>query len=283
MPRIVFGLYPTRSLNARRRLIRHLPNVVADGRTELIMKEMQHILSRVRCAVDRYSMIDGGDIIAVGVSGGKDSLALLCAMAQLREFYPKPFEVVALMLDMGFDAVENLGASPMDTSGIAELCRRIRVPFYVKKTEIAHVIFDVRREDNPCSLCARMRRGSLHDFAKEVGAGKVALGHHFDDAAETMMLNLFFEGRVGCFSPVTYLSNKDITVIRPLILTEERDVKAFVKRAHIPVIKSPCPMDETSERARMKELLHSLDREHRGLYTRIVGALERGNIDGWHE
>ena len=247
------------------------------------MKEMQKLLSRVRSCVDRYSMIKDGDRIAVGVSGGKDSLALLCVLSELRKFYPEKYDLCALMLDMGFDASETVGAAPSDTSEIAELCSRLGVEFHVKRTEIARVIFDVRKESNPCSLCARMRRGSLHDLAKEYGVNKLALGHHFDDAAETVMLNLFFEARIGCFSPVTYLSRKDLTMIRPLLLTEERDIKTFVKKASLPVMKSPCPMDKTSERAKMKAMLHAFDREHRGLYTRIVGAVERGGIDGWHE
>lgn len=247
------------------------------------MKEMQKLLSRVRSCVDRYSMIKDGDRIAVGVSGGKDSLALLCVLSELRKFYPEKYDLCALMLDMGFDASETVGAAPSDTSEIAELCSRLGVEFHVKRTEIARVIFDVRKESNPCSLCARMRRGSLHDLAKEYGVNKLALGHHFDDAAETVMLNLFFEARIGCFSPVTYLSRKDLMMIRPLLLTEERDIKTFVKKASLPVMKSPCPMDKTSERAKMKDMLHAFDREHRGLYTRIVGAVERGGIDGWHE
>ena len=247
------------------------------------MKEMQKLLSRVRSCVDRYSMIEDGDRIAVGVSGGKDSLALLCVLSELRKFYPEKYDLCALMLDMGFDASETVGAALSDTSEIAELCSRLGVEFHVKRTEIARVIFDVRKESNPCSLCARMRRGSLHDLAKEYGVNKLALGHHFDDAAETVMLNLFFEARIGCFSPVTYLSRKDLTMIRPLLLTEERDIKTFVKKASLPVMKSPCPMDKTSERAKMKDMLHAFDREHRGLYTRIVGAVERGGIDGWHE
>ena len=247
------------------------------------MKEMQKLLSRVRSCVDRYSMIEDGDRIAVGVSGGKDSLALLCVLSELRKFYPEKYDLCALMLDMGFDASETVGAAPSDTSEIAELCSRLGVEFHVKRTEIARVIFDVRKESNPCSLCARMRRGSLHDLAKEYGVNKLALGHHFDDAAETVMLNLFFEARIGCFSPVTYLSRKDLTMIRPLLLTEERGIKTFVKKASLPVMKSPCPMDKTSERAKMKDMLHAFDREHRGLYTRIVGAVERGGIDGWHE
>ncbi len=247
------------------------------------MKEMQKLLSRVRSCVDRYSMIEDGDRIAVGVSGGKDSLTLLCVLSELRKFYPKKYDLCALMLDMGFDASETVGAAPSDTSEIAKLCSRLGVEFHVKRTEIARVIFDVRKESNPCSLCARMRRGSLHDLAKEYGVNKLALGHHFDDAAETVMLNLFFEARIGCFSPVTYLSRKNLTMIRPLLLTEERDIKTFVKKASLPVMKSPCPMDKTSERAKMKDMLHAFDREHRGLYTRIVGAIERGGIDGWHE
>ena len=245
------------------------------------MKEMQKLLSRVRSCVDRYSMIEDGDRIAVGVSGGKDSLALLCVLSELRKFYPEKYDLCALMLDMGFDASETVGAAPSDTSEIAELCSRLGVEFHVKRTEIARVIFDVRKESNPCSLCARMRRGSLHDLAKEYGVNKLALGHHFDDAAETVMLNLFFEARIGCFSPVTYLSRKDLTMIRPLLLTEERDIKTFVKKASLPVMKSPCPMDKTSERAKMKDMLHAFDREHRGLYTRIVGAVERGG--SWTE
>ena len=247
------------------------------------MKEMQKLLSRVRSCVDRYSMIEDGDRIAVGVSGGKDSLALLCVLSELRKFYPEKYDLCALMLDMGFDASETVGAAPSDTSEIAELCSRLGVEFHVKRTEIARVSFDVRKESNPCSLCARMRRGSLHDLAKEYGVNKLALGHHIADAAETVMLNLFFEARIGCFSPVTYLSRKDLTMIRPLLLTEERDIKTFVKKASLPVMKSPCPMDKTSERAKMKDMLHAFDREHRGLYTRIVGAVERGGIDGWHE
>ena len=244
---------------------------------------MKTVLGGIRKADGDFGMIDSGDHVAVGVSGGKDSLALLCVLSELRKFYPEKYDLCALMLDMGFDASETVGAAPSDTSEIAELCSRLGVEFHVKRTEIARVIFDVRKESNPCSLCARMRRGSLHDLAKEYGVNKLALGHHFDDAAETVMLNLFFEARIGCFSPVTYLSRKDLTMIRPLLLTEERDIKTFVKKASLPVMKSPCPMDKTSERAKMKDMLHAFDREHRGLYTRIVGAIERGGIDGWHE
>ncbi len=246
------------------------------------MKDIQKILSRVRYAVQKYDMIEEGDCIAVGVSGGKDSLTLLCALCELAKFYPNHFTVIAVMIDMGFD-LTSAAPPPMDTGAIEELCRRLGIPFYVKRTQIAHVIFDVRREKNPCSLCARMRRGVLHDAVLEFGANKLALGHHFDDAAETLMLNLFFEGRFGAFSPVTYLSKKGLTMIRPLIYTKESDIKSFVRRASLPVIKSPCPADGNTERALMKTYLGNFDHRHRGLYKRLVGALERSGIDGWSE
>lgn len=247
-----------------------------------LMKEMQKLLSRVRYAVQKYDMIHEGDRIAVGISGGKDSLSLLCALSELRKFYPEHFELCAVMVDMGFHLTEAAPPEP-DLTEIGELCRRLGVPFYVHRSEIARIIFDVRREKNPCSLCARMRRGVLHDVVKACSCNKLALGHHFDDAAETLMLNLFFEGRFGSFSPVTYLSKKDLVMIRPLIYTHEKDIKAFVRRAGLPVIKSSCPADGNTERALMKEYLASFDRRHRGLYERLVGALERSDTDGWHE
>ena len=248
-----------------------------------IGKELQKILSRVRAAVERYEMIEDGDRIAVGVSGGKDSLTMLCALAALKDFLPAKFDVVAIQIDPGFDKSEFVGAPKNAHDGVASLCRDLGVEYFVKETEIAKVIFDIRRESNPCSLCSRMRRGVLTDFAKELGCSKIALGHHFDDAAETLMLNLFYEGRIGCFRPVTYLSRSDITVIRPMILTEERQIKAYVKKVALPVEETPCPEDEHTEREEMKKLLHSLDRQHRGIYRRIVGALERSGLDGWKE
>lgn len=245
------------------------------------MKEMQKLLSRVRAAVEKYGMIEDGDRIAVGISGGKDSLALICALAELRTFFPKKYELTALTLDMGFDLSQTVAASHNDHGEIRELCRRLNVEYVVKRSEIAKIIFDVRKESNPCSLCARMRRGSLVDAAKELCCNKLALGHHFDDAAETMMLNLFFEGRVGCFSPMTDMSRSGMILIRPFVMTEEKLIKSFMKRASLPVEESPCPANGNTQRAAMKDLLHSADREHRGLYRRIVGALERGEIDGW--
>ena len=253
------------------------------GKDVIPVKELQRLLSRARFAADKYNMIEEGDRIAVGISGGKDSLALLCTLAEMRAFYPKKYEVEALSIDMGFDTSDAAGHAAMDYSGIRELCRRIGVPFTVRRTEIARIIFDVRREKNPCSLCARMRRGVLHDATLALGCNKLALGHHFDDAAVTAMLNLFYVGRFECFSPVTHLSRKGLVMIRPFVYAEEAEIKSFVRRAALPVIQSPCPADGNTERAFMKQYLGDFDHRYRGLYARIVGALERGGIDGWRE
>lgn len=247
------------------------------------MKDIQKILSRVRLAVEKYDMIQEGDKIAVGVSGGKDSLTLLYALAELAKFLPRHYELHAITVDMGFDLCESHPSPKNEHEELKKLCDTLGVPLYIKRTELAKIIFDTRKESNPCSLCSRMRRGILHDTAKELGCNKVALGHHFDDVVETFMLNLFFEGRVGSFSPVTLLSRKELYVIRPLVMTEERMIKSFAKKITLPVEKSPCPEDKHTEREYMKEYLHTFDRRHRGLYRRIFGALERGNIDGWHE
>ena len=235
--------------------------------------DTRRLLSYVRRAVDDFEMINDGDRICVGISGGKDSLALLAGLAGLRHFYPKKFDLVALTVDMGFDGV--------DYSAIEALCRELNVPYHVKKTEIAQIIFDIRKEKNPCSLCAKMRRGVLHSTAKELGCNKIAFGHHFDDVVETFMLNLFHEGRIGCFQPVTYLSRADITLIRPLLYMPEKDVRYFANRENLPVVKSPCPADGHTEREEMKKLLDGLERQHKGLRHRIFGAICRGEIDGF--
>ncbi len=237
------------------------------------MNEMKRLLSFVRRAADDYGMIEEGDKIAVGVSGGKDSLALLETLAQMRRFYPKSYEVYAVTVDMGFEGT--------DYSEIEELCRRSNVKYKVVKTEIAKIIFDIRKESNPCSLCAKMRRGSLHAAAQELGCNKVALGHHYDDVIETFMLNLFFEGRLGCFSPVTYLSNRKINLIRPLIYAQEKDVAYFARKRALPIIKSSCPEDHATEREKMKSLLAELEKGNKGLKHRIFTAICRGEIDGF--
>ena len=237
------------------------------------MNEMKRMLSFVRRAVDDYGMIDEGDRIAVGISGGKDSLALLVTLAEMRRFYPKKFEIVAVTVDMG------LGG--MDFSEVAELCRRLGVKYRIEKTDIAKIIFEVRRESNPCSLCAKMRRGSLHAAAQAEGCNKVALGHHYDDAVETFMMNLFFEGRLGCFSPKSYLSNRRLTLIRPLLYATEKDVQYFTNKRHLPIVTSTCPEDHATERENMKQLLASLERENKGVKHRIFNAMCKGEIDGF--
>ncbi|MBQ3013339.1 MAG: tRNA 2-thiocytidine(32) synthetase TtcA [Clostridia bacterium] len=237
---------------------------------------MKRILSYTRRGIDDYNMIQEGDKIAVGVSAGKDSLTLLCAMAYLRRFYPKKFELIAITVDMGFD-------EGMDFGPIQRLCEELDVPYHIVPTQIYKIIFDVRKEANPCSLCAKMRRGALHNAAKELGCTSVALGHHFDDVVETFMLNLFFEGRLGCFSPVTELSRVGIKLIRPMIYMPEKDVAEFARKNQLPVINSPCPADKNTEREEMKQLLRSLERENKGLRYRIFGAICRGELDGFRE
>lgn len=240
------------------------------------MENMKHILSCVRRAADDYGMINEGDKIAVGVSGGKDSLTLLCALAELRRFYPNKFEVVAITVDMGFD-------KPMDFSRVEELCRRINVEYHIVRTQIGEVIFNVRKEASPCSLCAKMRRGALNTAAKELGCTSVALGHHFDDVVETFMLKLFYEGNIGCFQPVTWLSRIGLRVIRPMIYLSEKRVRNFASDSKLPVVTSTCPADGETERESMKRLLASLERGNKGLRYRIFGAIQRGNVDGFRE
>ena len=239
------------------------------------MKELQRLLSFTRRAVDDYKMISEGDKIAVGISGGKDSMALLTALAAMRRFYPIPYSLCAITVDMGFPDA--------DFSSIARYCDALDVEYRVEKTDIAEIIFDVRKEPNPCSLCSKMRRGVLHSTAKEMGANRVALGHHFDDAVDTFMLNLFFEGRIGCFSPVSYLSRSDLYLIRPLLYAPEKDIAYFMRHADVPTVESSCPENRNTERENMKNLLLKLEKDYPGLRHRIFGALCRGEIDGFHE
>ena len=236
---------------------------------------MQLLMSRMRAAMERYDMVASGDRIAVGVSGGKDSLALLAGLAGLRRFYPVPFELVAVTADPGFFNVQT------DYSAVQELCGGWGIEYIVRRTELYKVIFETRQESNPCSLCARMRRGILHDMAKAAGCNKLALGHHQDDAAETFMMNLLSGGTIGSFRPVTYLSRKDLTVIRPMIFATEKEIASAARRENLPVVKSPCPMDKTSERQKVKDLLRELEKDYPNLRGKITGAMQRGAISGW--
>ncbi len=236
---------------------------------------MQKLMSYMRAAMEQYDMVQDGDRIAVGLSGGKDSVALLYALARMRLFYPEKYTLCAISLDPCFGGVEN------DYTELTQLCEKIDVPFIIKRTQIGEIIFDVRKEPNPCSLCARMRRGALHDAAKAAGCNKLALGHHMDDAVETFMMNLFNEARVGCFSPVTYLSRKDLYMIRPMLFARESDCARVVRREGLPVVKSRCPADGQTERQRTKALLNSLEKEYPDIRDKILGAMQRGHIDGF--
>lgn len=234
---------------------------------------MKHLLSLMRRAVEDYKMINEGDRICVGVSGGKDSLSALYLMSRLKDFYPKKFSLCAVTIDMGF--------SGADFSPVAELCERLGVEYHVKKTEIGPIIFDVRKEQNPCSLCAKMRRGSLGDAALSLGCNRVALGHHLDDVVETFYMSLFYEGRLHCFSPVTYLSRTDIYQIRPLIYIPEKNLAAFAGDLPLPVLHNPCPANRHTKREYIKEHIATLSIDNPAIKQRIFGALQRSKIEGW--
>ncbi len=235
--------------------------------------KLQQLLSYTRKAIDDYGMIEEGDRIAIGISGGKDSLALLCALNALKRFYPKNFEIFAVTVDLGF---HNL-----DLNRIKILCDDLGVAYHIIETEIAKIVFDDRKEANPCSLCAKMRKGALNEKIKELGCNKVAYAHHKDDVVETMLLSLIFEGRFHSFSPKTYLDRMDLTVIRPLIYVNEMDVIGFVNKNNLPVAKSPCPVDGHTKREYAKDLLKQLTLENPGVKERMFTAIVRSNMDGW--
>lgn len=236
---------------------------------------MQRLEGLMRKAIQEYKMIEPGDRICVGVSGGKDSVALTVGLAHLRRYLNIPFEVVAVSLDPQF------GGKATDYAPLEELFAKLEVPFEIRRSNIGAVVFDVRKEPNPCALCAKMRRGLLHDTAKELGCNKVALGHHLDDAIETFYMNLWGEGRLGCFSPVTYLSRKDLTMIRPMILATESDVRRAVKHESLPVVKSACPADGATRRQVMKEYVADMCRKDRAFRQKMLGAMQGADLDGW--
>ena len=227
----------------------------------------------IRRAVDDYSMIEEGDKIAVGVSGGKDSLLLLVALHHLQSYYPKHFDLEAITIELGFEG--------MDFTPVAELCRELGIPYTCLKTDIKEVVFDVRREDNPCSLCAKMRRGALNDAIRQRGISKLALGHHFDDAVETFMLSLLFEGRISCFRPVTYLDRSGVTQIRPLIYAGEQKIANLAQSLNLPVVENPCPQDKGSKRYEVKQLLKTLGQDYPDMRSKIFGAMQRLPLPGW--
>ena len=227
---------------------------------------MKKILGPLRRAVEKYEMIRPGDRIAVGLSGGKDSTALLVAMKRFQYFSPVPFELEGITLDMGFGG--------MDFEPLVQLCAELDIPYTIKKTQIGPIVFEARQEKNPCALCARMKRGALHDLAIERGCRKIALGHHADDAIETFFLSLFYEGRINTFSPVTYLDRKDITLLRPLIFVKEKDIIYNPEIKELPVIKSTCPADGHTKREDMKDMMKELRKTIPELDDRILKAIQ---------
>ena len=229
----------------------------------------------MRKTIQEFDMIQDGDRIAVGVSGGKDSLVLLKGLIELRRFIGIDYDVVAITLDPRFGGVEG------DYSSVAQMCSEAGVEYRLIPTDIGQIVFDIRKELNPCSLCAKLRRGALHNAAKDAGCNKIALGHHFDDAVETFMMNLLNEGRIGCFSPVTHLARCGLVQIRPMVMAPEKEVIRAARRLDLNVVKSKCPADGHTSRQRTKELLAELEKTNKGVTERIFGAMRRGKIDGW--
>lgn len=236
-------------------------------------EKISPLLSSVRRCVQNYSMISEGDKIAVGVSGGKDSLALLCALSSMRRFYPCKYDIVAITVD--------LGLADTDYSAVARICESLDVQYSVVKTQIAEVVFEKRNDG--CSLCSRMRRGALHAEAQRLGCNKVALGHTKDDVAETLVMNIFYAGKIEVFWPKNIPDDREMTLIRPLIYTTEKTVRAFCKHNGIEIVKNNCPMDKKTMRQSVKEMIADADKEHRGVLHRIFRAIEKSGIDGFSD
>lgn len=233
---------------------------------------MQRLIGLVRRCVDDYNMIQPGDRIGVGVSGGKDSLALLVFLAELRKYHNNPFTLEAISIDLGMG---------MDYSGVEELCRRLEVPFHLIKTEIGPVIFEYRKEKNPCSMCSKMRRGALNQAILDKGLNKLALGHHYDDAVETFMMSLLYEGRISCFQPVTDLDRTGVIQIRPMLYIHEKTIDNFVDREGLPVLENRCPVDKSTKREEVKKLIYDLSATYPDLKERIFGAMQRFPLPEW--
>lgn len=235
--------------------------------------KLQRLLSYTRKAVDKYQMINNGDKIAIGISGGKDSLALLYALKGLQRFYPNQFELEAITVSLGFDH--------FNLDKVDKLCESLDIPYTIVDTEIAHIVFEERKEKNPCSLCSKMRKGALIEAAVNKGCNKIALGHHKEDIVQTMMLSLFYEGRFNTFPPVTYLDRMKVHSIRPLMYVPEKEIISFKKKYDLPVVKNPCPADSNTKREYMKHLLDDLNRDNHGLIDRMFHAIEESSLDGW--
>lgn len=233
----------------------------------------QQLYSKTRQAIDDYHMINADDRIAVGLSGGKDSLALLYALHGLQSFYPIPFSIVAVTVDLGF---EN-----QDYSELINLCRHLGVPYHIIPTHIAEIVFEARQEEHPCSLCSRLRKGALNQKILELQCNKLSYAHHRDDVVDTMMLSLIYEGRWNTLSPVTYLDRTGLTLIRPLIYIKEADIKGWVKTYNLPVQPSRCPADKASKRETTKEMIRMIDREAPGVRNRMFTAIQQSGMENW--
>lgn len=237
------------------------------------MNELNEFSGIIRRCVDDYSMIEENDSIAVGVSGGKDSLLLLCTLKHLQGYYPRKFHLEAVTLDLGFEG--------MDFSPISRLCQELEVPYTIIKTDIKEIVFDARKEYNPCSLCSKMRRGALNNAIKAKGISKLALGHHFDDVVETFLMSLFYEGRINCFKPMTWLSRAEVWQIRPMIYVDEQRIAALADKLKLPIVHNPCPQDKSSKRYEIKQLIKTLQVDYPDIKSKIFGSLQRLPLEGW--
>lgn len=234
---------------------------------------MQKILSHLRKAIEDYHMIEEGDKVAVGLSGGKDSITLLSALKALQRFYPKKFDLIAISVDPGFEF--------FNRELLQEICYNLKVPLFCEESHIKEIVFDIRKEKNPCSLCANLRRGILNTTAIREGCNKIALGHNEDDVLETFLLNLFYTGSISTFAPISYMDRSKMTLIRPLIYTPEKEIRRFVKKNNITVMPKTCPMDGVSKREDMKKMIQDLQIDIPHVRANLYGAITRSNIKGW--
>ena len=236
---------------------------------------MQRILSYLRKTVETYKLIDEGDKIAVGLSGGKDSFTLLMALKALQRFYPLHFDLIAISIDPGFDF--------FNRDFLKKKCDEIGVSLFIEEAHIKEIVFDIRKEKNPCSLCANLRRGILNSTAIRENCNKIALGHNQDDALETFLLNFIYAGSLSTFAPVSYMDRSKMTLIRPLIDTPEKEIKKFVKRANVELMPKVCPMDGISKREDMKKMIMEWEKKLPNVRANMVGAIKRANINGWKD
>ena len=239
------------------------------------MQQLQQILSYMRKAINDYDMVQDGDKIAVAFSGGKDSTAMLMGFKNLQRFFPKKFELIAISIDPGFEF--------FDRSILEKTCEELDVKLFIEESHAKEIVFDIRKEKNPCSLCANIRRGILNSVVKREGCNKIALGHNEDDVLETFLLNLFYAGNISTFAPVSYMDRSKVTLIRPLIYAPEKDIKKFINKNNIKIMPKNCPMDGVSKREDIKKLIHNLSLDIPMLKANLYGAIKRGNIKGWHE